>query len=99
IDCLLRRAQWTPQELDEVVLTGAFGHSLSAELLKKVAILPASMVEKVRFVPAGVLAGIDRFHRTSGGVGEVAALAAQLKPYPLSGTRDFERAYLRALDF
>lgn len=99
IDCLLARAGATATQCREVVITGAFGLSLRPEVLKRVAMLPADMVENVLFTPGGALAGVDRALADDNGFVRVQRLADQLKPYPLSGTPAFERAFLAALDF
>jgi len=57
------------------------------------------MVDKVRFTPAGVLDGLQRFLLQEDGPEQVAAFAKTIKPYPLSGTPAFERAFLSALNF
>ncbi|MEJ2201789.1 MAG: ASKHA domain-containing protein, partial [Desulfuromonadaceae bacterium] len=99
VECLLQRAGVLADQVEEVVLTGAFGFSLLPNVLKRVAILPETVVEKVRFMPAGALAGVIRFLREPRAVGVLDALTGTLRPYPLSGTPAFEKAFLRALDF
>ncbi len=98
-DCLLQRAGLRPAEVERVVLTGAFGFSLAPTVLKRVAMLPATMVDKVRFTPGGALEGVCRLLRDPAGPAKVEALAESLKPYPLSATPAFEKAFLAALDF
>lgn len=99
IECLLQRAGLEQERLGEVVVTGAFGFSLAPAALKRVAMLPANMIEKVRFVPAGALAGVCRLLIDRQGPVQVQALADALRSYPLSGTPTFENAFLSALDF
>jgi len=99
IDCLLARAGATAALCREVVVTGAFGLSLRGEVLKRVAMLPADMVENGLFTPGGALAGVDRALADADGFIQVQRLADRLKPYPLSGTPAFEQAFLKALDF
>ncbi len=99
IDCLLARAGLGARQVEEVVLTGAFGFSLSRAALKKVAMLPENMIDRVRFQPGGALAGVVCFLAQDGAAKTVAALTAGLKPFPLSGTQAFEKAFLNALDF
>ena len=97
-ECLLARAGATAA-MTAAVVTGAFGFSLAPAILKRVAMLPANMVDNVRFAPGGALAGVCRFLLDSAGPARVAALAGQLQPLPLSGTPVFEKAFLNALDF
>ena len=99
VECLLQRSGLDAGRLGEVVVTGAFGFSLAPAALKRVAMLPANMVDKVRFVPGGALEGVSRLLCDPEGPARVQALADSLQTYPLSGTPAFEKAFLRALDF
>ncbi len=99
MECLLQRAGLEPSRIGQVVVTGAFGFSLAPEVLKKVAMLPPNMVDKVRFVPGGALEGVSRFLLDPQGPARVEELTASLNPFPLSGTAAFEKAFLKALDF
>jgi len=96
--CLLDKAGMAAEDVAAVIMTGAFGFSLSPESLKKVAMLPEPMLKKISFAAAGALAGVERFVRTSAAA-DVATLAQQLRPLPLSGTPAFERVFLENLDF
>lgn len=98
-ECLLAKSGLAAEAIDRVVMTGAFGFSLSPRVLKRVAMLPENMVNKMRFAEAGVLAGCSRLLLDSHGPQRVASLTAALRPYPLSGTPAFEHAFLHALDF
>lgn len=99
VDCLLTRAGLAANEVEAVVLTGAFGLTLAPAVLKRVALLPPGVVEKVLFVPGGALAGVGRCLLEPDGPAQVQSLADRLKPYPLSGTPAFEAAFLNGLDF
>lgn len=99
IDCLLQQAGLSPEGVDRVIVTGAFGLSLDNATLKSVAMLPPVMIEKTLFVPGGALTGVSRFLLTTGEPEVLGALAARIRSYPLSGTPAFERAFLAALDF
>jgi len=99
VEALLSRAGASPGQVREVVVTGAFGLSLPPADLKRVAMLPAAMVDRVRFIPDGALAGVGRMLLEREGRARVEALAAGLAPYPLSGTPAFQQAFLNALDF
>ncbi|MEZ4485249.1 MAG: ASKHA domain-containing protein [Syntrophotaleaceae bacterium] len=99
IDCLLARAGLTADVVEEVVVTGAFGFSLASRILKRVAMLPENMIDRVRFAEAGVLAGCCRLLLDKTGPEKAQRLADALQPYPLSGTPAFEKAFLGALDF
>jgi uncharacterized 2Fe-2S/4Fe-4S cluster protein (DUF4445 family) len=99
IACLLQKAGVAEEEVGDVILTGSFGASLQRKTLKKVAMLPENMVEKVRFEAEGVLRGVRRFLILEEGEQAIGKLAASLHPYPLSGTPAFEKAFIAALNF
>ncbi len=109
-ECLLARAGMVAQELSAVVITGALGFSIGVDSLKNIAMLPSSMIEKVIIYDGGVIAGLSRYLVDAGMVegvdGEMSGdgdnlqqLADSLRPYPLSGTPQFERAFVAALNF
>ena len=98
-ECLLMKAGVAAEAIDQVVMTGAFGFSLSPGVLKRVAMLPECMVNKMRFAEAGVLAGCSRLLVDAEGKHRVRTMTAALRPYPLSGTPTFEHSFLHALDF
>lgn len=97
--CLLARSEVPAERIEQVVVTGAFGFSLPATVLKRVAMLPEIMVDRVRFAEAGVLAGCSRRLLDKEAGAQVAALTERLQAYPLSGTPAFERAFLNAMEF
>jgi uncharacterized 2Fe-2S/4Fe-4S cluster protein (DUF4445 family) len=98
-ECLLQRTGITGASIRHVTLTGAFGFSLSRQVLKRVAMLPANMVDRVRFAEAGVLTGVGRLLLDAQGPEKVRRLASALQSLPLSGTPAFEKAFIKAMDF
>jgi len=99
VACLMERAGVSGDQITDVIFTGAFGLSLRLPALKRVAMLPENMLEKVRFSPDGVLSGLCRFLSDPDGPEKAAELAERVRPFPLSGTPAFEAAFLQALDF
>lgn len=99
IEVLLARAGICPAELQEVLLTGSFGASLSLGSLKSIGILTETMINKALFVREGALAGTARLLESASAVAAVERLAAGLKIVPLSGTPAFEKQFLQQMDF
>ena len=99
VTCLLQRAGLSPEQLESVRIAGALGGALPTAALKGVAMLPVIVLDRCRFLPAGVLDGLLTLlqHRT--GRRSAETLAAELNVYPLSGTPAFEKAFLSSLDF
>ena len=98
-ECLLARAALTVDDLCQVVVTGALGFSLTADSLITVGLLPEAMISKAVFEQGGVLNGLTRYLQTMEQERMLEALARELRPYPLSGTPYFERAFVAAMDF
>jgi uncharacterized 2Fe-2S/4Fe-4S cluster protein (DUF4445 family) len=99
VKCLLYRAKLSEGGVEQTVLTGAFGFSLASEVLKRVDMIPSNMVDKVRFEPGGALSGVCHFLLEKDGREQLETLTSRLKPYPLSGTKAFEHAFIAAIDF
>lgn len=99
LEVLLERAGLDEQSLRTLFITGAFGASLSAASLKKVALLPSGMVDKTLFVPNGVLTGLARYLTSSDGVERLRSLMSEIRSFPLSGTPAFEKKFLNSLEF
>lgn len=99
LEVLLERAGLDEQSLRALFITGAFGTALSAASLKKVALLPAGMVDKTLFVPNGVLTGLTRYLTSSDGVERLRSLMTEIRSFPLSGTPAFEKRFLDSLEF
>jgi len=99
IACLLQRTGLAPSDITSVRIAGALGTALPVTDLKGVAMLPEIMLDKVRFLPSAVLDGVMVQLLEKDGEERVRRLAAELKPYPLSGTPAFEQSFLSSLDF
>ena len=99
IEVLGERSGVRCEALAEVILTGSFGAVLAPAHLISLGILPANMVENIRFVREGALAGVERSLLAPAGCAEVEGLAAALQIIPLSGTPAFEQHFFRQMNF
>jgi len=99
VEVLLDRAGLTAATVAAVGITGAFGAALPTAALKGIALLPAAMLEKLFFVPDGVVAGLGAFLGDPQGTVHLAALQQRCQPSPLSGTPAFEKRFMKALEF
>lgn len=99
IEVLLDRAGLAAADLAAVGVTGAFGAALPAAAAKGIAMFPAGVLDKLFFVPNGVLDGLCAYLADPQGAAHLAALQATIQPFPLSGTPAFEERFLRALGF
>jgi uncharacterized 2Fe-2S/4Fe-4S cluster protein (DUF4445 family) len=99
IDVLAERSRIRCNSMQQVVLTGSFGAVLETEWLKTIGIFDESMIQATRFVPEGVLAGVEKMLAGRDGVSAVEDLAHRFRIVPLSGTPLFETLFMRHIDF
>ncbi|MDT8441526.1 MAG: ASKHA domain-containing protein [Desulfuromonadales bacterium] len=98
-EVLLKRAGLTAADLGQVVLTGALGVSLAPPVLKRIALLPKPMLDKISFLADGVLTGLESYLSRSDGPAILELLRMKMRPLPLSGTPAFEKHFLASLEF
>jgi uncharacterized 2Fe-2S/4Fe-4S cluster protein (DUF4445 family) len=99
-ECLLAEAECVFSDLRQVLVSGAFGAALEPDALKEVAMLPGEVLDKLVFLPHGVLRGLCRFLRNPlRAAREVQELSGRALWRPLSGRPEFSRRFLAALDF
>lgn len=96
---LLEKTGLQPEQVAQVLVTGALGSVLPAATLKRVALLPEPMVEKSLFVTNGVLAGLGSYLAARDRSFRLEALMGKIQTFPLSGTPAFERYFLESLEF
>ncbi len=99
IDVLAEHSRIQCNALKQVILTGSFGAFLRAEWLKTIGIFDGSMVQTTRFIPEGVLAGVEKALARKEGIGAVEQLAHRFRVVPLSGTPLFETLFMQHIDF
>ena len=95
---LLEKGGFIPENVSQVLVTGALGTALSTDALKRVALLPEPMLDKTSFVANGVLTGLQTYLTASDSEEKLAALMKRVQPFPLSGTPAFEHQFLAALE-
>ena len=99
MEVLLDKAGLTGDSLQEVVLTGSFGASLSFESLKTIGVLTQNMVKISRFVREGALSGVIRSLLSPDPGPQIERLSSALRIIPLSGTPLFEQYFMAHINF
>lgn len=99
LEVLLERGGLSADRISTLFISGALGTALPAEHLKKVALLPAGMVDKTFFVDNAVLAGLVRYLTVPESAEQLQDLMTLIQPFPLSGTPAFEHSFLSSLGF
>ena len=99
LQILLQEAGLTRDDLDEVLLAGAFGSYIRKESAREIGLLPGIPLEKI--TPVGNAAGrgaraalISRTERA-----RAFALPEQIEHVELSARLDFQKAFIDALSF
>ena len=99
VSVLLEKSGYAPCDVPRVLLTGALGTSVSIDALKRVALLPEPMVDKVSLVSNAVLAGLQKYLFIEQRQDMLDMLITHSKPFPLSGTPAFEKYFMNSLGF
>ncbi len=80
-------------------VTGSFGGALNAASCVRVGLIPRSLASDVAALPSGALSGAELILCRDGARERARQLAAGAVYTELSGSQEFERAFLRALGF
>jgi uncharacterized 2Fe-2S/4Fe-4S cluster protein (DUF4445 family) len=99
VQLLLERSGLQPDDVYEVVLTGALGTTLPTEVLKRVALLPEAMLDRTSFIKNGVLTGLQKYLLSTHGSQQLEDVLQKAQPFPLSGSPAFEKLFLSSLEF
>lgn len=99
IDVLLDRAGIGPADLDEVVLTGGFGHHLAVESALRIGLLPEVDAERIRSTPNAAGAGAVRALLQREALPRMVEAAARTEYIELSGRPEFQERYVDHMIF
>jgi uncharacterized 2Fe-2S/4Fe-4S cluster protein (DUF4445 family) len=99
IEILLKQAGVEQEDLDEIILSGAFGSSLNKENIRRIGLIPSIPLNKI--VAAGNAAGAGGLmmllnHRL---IDEVEKICSKVKYLELSRSTDFSAAFLNHMNF
>ncbi|UQZ88125.1 hypothetical protein C4J81_02420 [Deltaproteobacteria bacterium Smac51] len=99
VEMLLARVGLNENDLDEIIIAGAFGFHLKAESLKSISLIPPSYQGPVRFVGNSSLAGAARMLLTPSAIEELNALAAETEVIELGFDPQFQNIFVKHLKF
>lgn len=99
IDLLLQVAGITPDQLDEILLAGAFGNYLRRESAIAIGLLPPVSPHKVRPIGNAAAAGAKLALLSRSGRARAEALAKAAHHIDLATHPDFEEIFMTALNF
>lgn len=99
VEMLLSKVSMTENDLDEIIIAGAFGFHLKSESLKTIGLIPTNYNGPVRFVGNASLAGAARMALTPNAVEELNELAAATEVLELGFDPQFQSVFVRHLGF
>ena len=99
IEVLLHRGGVSAKQITRVVISGSFGAHLKKESIKGTGLLPEELAEKAEMPGNTSLFGAKKLLAHPGDEEQVIHLADSAKLIPLAGEKDFEKSFIRFLDF
>ena len=98
VSVVLKKAGIGPVDIDSTYIAGAFGSSLKPEGLAAIGLLDAVWAENTEFIGDAALKGAELALRNDKKA-EAGELARKTRYVPLSGSRHFEKEFIRNMDF
>ncbi|MDR1043529.1 MAG: ASKHA domain-containing protein [Candidatus Adiutrix sp.] len=99
MEMLLDRFKLGFNDLDEIIIAGAFGFHLKPGSLRTIGLIPKDYQGPVRFVGNAALAGAVRMALTPNAIEELNGLAAETTVLELGFEPQFQTVFLRHLGF
>lgn len=99
VEMLLAHMGLTADNLDEIIIAGAFGFHLKAESLKTISLIPANYEGPVHFVGNSSLAGAARILLTPSAIKALDALSEETEVIELGFDPKFQETFVRHLGF
>lgn len=99
VEMLLAHMGLTKDDLDEIIIAGAFGFHLKAESLKAISLIPSDYQGPVRFVGNSSLAGAARVLLTPAAIEALDSLSAETVVIELGFDPKFQDTFVRHLGF
>jgi len=99
VQMLLANQGLTENDLDEIIIAGAFGFHLKPESLKAISLIPPKYEGPVRFVGNSSLAGAARVLLTPAAIDELNVIAAETTVLELGFDPQFQTIFVKHLRF
>ncbi|WP_300455095.1 ASKHA domain-containing protein [Desulfobacula sp.] len=96
---LLKETGISPEQVDQVLIAGAFGYHLSADGLIRIKLLPEVFKNKVSYVGNTSKTGAQAFLTNTAFREEMDHLVKTVQVVELSGHPEFEQTFIRCLGF
>ncbi len=99
IKILLKRKCVGFKDIEEVIVTGAFGNNIKTEHLEMLGIIPGAWLNKVSFIKDAPLMGAEQALVSGDAVKIAEDVHVSTHYVALSGNPVFEKTYFKAMDF
>lgn len=99
IYALLHQLEMTPEDLDQIIISGQFGRHLHVDSLVGLGLIPHELREKVRYVGNSSRTGALMCLLSRKTRKEVEHVASQISHFELTMFEDYEKLFSRCLKF
>ena len=99
VELLLRAAELTYDELDEILIAGSFGYHLGAESLRRIGMLRPTYKGEIRFLGNTSLSGAVLFLRNKDVLTSLRTMCAEIQVVELAQTEEFQQVFVEQLGF
>ena len=96
---LLRQLKMSPEDLDEIVISGQFGRHLHVDSLVGLGLIPQELRKKVTYIGNSSLTGALMCLLSTEKRKEVEELAYKINHFELTMLKDYEKLFSRCLKF
>jgi uncharacterized 2Fe-2S/4Fe-4S cluster protein (DUF4445 family) len=99
VEILMGQLGTGPEDIDQVLLAGGFGSFLNLESAEEVKLLPAGLMAKAQIIGNAAGMGAVAALRSKAVLREMNEIKARMEYVELSGSAEFQTAFIRKLGF
>ncbi|MZQ98941.1 MAG: DUF4445 domain-containing protein [Acidaminobacter sp.] len=99
VELLMGQLGIGPEEIDQVLLAGGFGSFLNLESAEEIKLLPAGLMVKAQIIGNAAGMGAVAALRSKGVLREINEIKARMEYVELSGSAEFQTAFIMKLGF
>jgi len=99
VEILMGRLGVGPEDIDQVLLAGGFGSFLNLESAEEIKLLPAGLMVKAQIIGNAAGMGAVAALRSKGVLREINEIKARMEYVELSGSAEFQTAFIMKLGF
>lgn len=89
----------SPSDINEVLLSGAFGNKIRKESVTEIGLIPRVSENKIKFIGNGALKGAEMVLISEEEYSQALGITERVEHISLGGREDFEKEFVRAMRF